>query len=112
MAKETIVVLRDDIDGTVIEEGKGETVRFSVNNTFYVIDLTTENAIKFRDAVKPYIDAAAKEVSSLPRSTSAAPKSNKEELQKIRQWAKDNGHEVSPRGRISGSVIEAYNAAH
>lgn len=112
MAKETIVVLRDDIDGSVIEEGKGETVRFSVNNTFYVIDLTTENAIKFRDSIKPYIDAAAKEVSSLPRSASAAPKSNKEELQKIRQWAKDNGHDVSERGRVAQSIQDAYHAAH
>jgi hypothetical protein len=112
MAKETIVVMRDDIDGTVIEEGKGETVRFSVNNTSYTIDLSTDNAIKFRDAIKPYIDAAAKEVSSLPRSSSSAPKSNKEELQKIRQWAKDNGYEVSERGRVAQTIQDAYHAAN
>jgi hypothetical protein len=110
--KETITVVRDDLDGTVIEEGKGENIRFSVNNTSYVMDLTTENAVAFRDAIKPYIDAAVKEVSSLPRSSSSAPKSNKEELQKIRQWAKDNGHQVSDRGRVSQEIQNAYHAAH
>jgi hypothetical protein len=115
MAKETITVVRDDLDGTVIEEGQGETVRFSVNNTSYVIDLTTQNATAFRDAIKPYIDAAATEVASLPRSSSSrssSPKSNKEELQKIRQWAKDNGHDVSERGRVAQSIQDAYHAAH
>ncbi|GMA89422.1 hypothetical protein GCM10025868_46720 [Angustibacter aerolatus] len=30
----------------------------------------------------------------------------------IRQWAKENGHEVSERGRISAAVMDAYAAAH
>ncbi|CAN3132137.1 histone-like nucleoid-structuring protein Lsr2 [Mycobacterium sp. smrl_JER01] len=30
----------------------------------------------------------------------------------IREWAKANGHVVSPRGRISQNVIDAYDAAH
>jgi hypothetical protein len=112
MAKETIVVLRDDIDGTIIEEGQGETVRFSVNNTSYVIDLSTQNAVAFRDAIKPYIDAAAKEVSSLPRTSSSAPKSNKEDLMKIRLWARENGYNVSGRGRVSQEIQDAFHAAN
>jgi hypothetical protein len=110
--KETITVVRDDLDGSVIEEGQGETVRFSVNNTSYIMDLTTKNAAAFRDAIKPYIDAAVKEVASLPRSASSAPKGNKEELQKIRQWAKDNGYQVSDRGRVSAEIQSAYHAAN
>ncbi|WXF92934.1 histone-like nucleoid-structuring protein Lsr2 [Curtobacterium flaccumfaciens pv. flaccumfaciens] len=60
---------------------------------------------------------------SLPRGRSAAapgvpapggaPKrGNSEELAKIREWARANGHEVSSRGRISQAVREAYDAAH
>jgi hypothetical protein len=30
----------------------------------------------------------------------------------IREWAVGAGFEVSPRGRLSPEVIEAYNAAH
>ncbi|MGP5268482.1 Lsr2 family DNA-binding protein [Brachybacterium alimentarium] len=35
-----------------------------------------------------------------------------ERTARIREWARENGHEVSDRGRIAGSVIEAYDAAH
>ena len=27
-------------------------------------------------------------------------------------WARENGHEVSERGRIPNSVVQAYEAAH
>ncbi|WP_396327787.1 Lsr2 family DNA-binding protein [Jatrophihabitans lederbergiae] len=30
----------------------------------------------------------------------------------MREWATANGYEVSTRGRISGAVVEAYEAAH
>ncbi|MSW71652.1 MAG: Lsr2 family protein, partial [Actinobacteria bacterium] len=30
----------------------------------------------------------------------------------IREWARKNGHTVSDRGRLSGRVVEAYEAAH
>ena len=30
----------------------------------------------------------------------------------IREWARENGHAVSDRGRIAASVIEAYEKAH
>ena len=29
----------------------------------------------------------------------------------MREWARQNGHQVSDRGRIPKSVIEAYQAA-
>ena len=38
-------------------------------------------------------------------------RSNREETHAIREWARQNGHKVSDRGRISKSVIEAYKAA-
>lgn len=37
--------------------------------------------------------------------------SRREELQRIREWAKNNGYELSSRGRISHSIIKAYNEA-
>ena len=35
-----------------------------------------------------------------------------EEMEKIRAWARENGHEVKDRGRIAKDVIEAYEAAN
>ena len=34
------------------------------------------------------------------------------QLNSIREWARANGHEVSDRGRIAGSIEAAYEEAH
>jgi hypothetical protein len=39
-------------------------------------------------------------------------RSNRDQTAAIREWARANGHQVSDRGRIPKSVIEAYQAAH
>jgi hypothetical protein len=36
---------------------------------------------------------------------------NREETAAIREWAREHGHQVSDRGRIPKSIIEAYQAA-
>ena len=50
-----------------------------------------------------------------PRQTAVAEKSsrsNRDEPAAIREWARANGHKVNDRGRISKSVMEAYEAAN
>jgi hypothetical protein len=37
---------------------------------------------------------------------------DREQTQAIREWARNNGHKVSERGRIPASVLEAYNSAN
>jgi hypothetical protein len=44
--------------------------------------------------------------------TETPARSNREETQAIREWARQNGHQLSDRGRIPKSVMEAYQAAH
>jgi hypothetical protein len=34
------------------------------------------------------------------------------QTQAIRDWARRNGHQVSDRGRIPSTVLEAFNSAH
>jgi hypothetical protein len=36
---------------------------------------------------------------------------HRDEAAAIRAWARENGHEVSDRGRIPKTVVEAYRAA-
>jgi Lsr2 len=38
-------------------------------------------------------------------------RSSREDTRAIREWARENGHKVSDRGRISRSIMEAYKAA-
>ncbi|MEW1950670.1 Lsr2 family protein [Pseudarthrobacter sp902506025] len=113
MAKETIVVLRSDVSGEVIPEGEGETIAFSVGKNSYTIDLTSAEAAEFKKTLGKYTSVATQEVSRLPRSAgSSAPKSNKEELSKIRAWAQEQGLNVAPRGRISQDIQDKYRAAN
>jgi hypothetical protein len=37
---------------------------------------------------------------------------NREQTRAIRDWARQNGYELSDRGRIPSTVIEAFEAAH
>lgn len=30
----------------------------------------------------------------------------------VREWARDNGHQVSDRGRVAAELVEAYRAAN
>lgn len=54
MSKKTVITLIDDIDGTEAIE----TITFTLDGTSYEIDLSAENAGKFRFALEPYTAAA------------------------------------------------------
>jgi methionine aminopeptidase len=56
MAKRTIHMLVDDIDGGEADE----TVRFAVDGVQYEIDLSKKNATKMRNAFARYIEAGSK----------------------------------------------------
>lgn len=115
MARKIVHQLIDDLDGTLLEVGTGETVLFSVDGVAYEIDLTDANAAAFREALGPYVEAA-RSISRTGSSASSAPRQRRRSGQRdyaaIRAWAKDNGHKVSERGRVPAAVLEAYDAAH
>ena len=61
MARRIVHQLVDDLDGSVLEVGEGETVLFSLDGTAYEIDLTDANAAALREILAPYVDAARRE---------------------------------------------------
>ena len=118
MAQQTTVRFIDDLDGS---DATG-SVGFSLEGRNYQIDLSDENAAKLRDALAPFIDVARKlggRSSRRPgrtqRQTAVAEKparSTREDASAIREWAREHGHQVSDRGRISADVQAAYDKAH
>ncbi|MDY0910906.1 Lsr2 family protein [Microbacterium sp. CFBP9034] len=121
MARRIVHQLVDDLDGTLLEVGEGETVLFSIDGVAYEIDLTDGNAASLRDALAPYV-AAGRSVSSrgaggggTRNGSSAASRrrrTGQQDYSAIREWAKSNGFTVSERGRVPAAVLEAYEAAH
>jgi hypothetical protein len=116
MARRIVHQLVDDIDGSVLEVGEGETVHFSLNGTAWEIDLNSAHAAELRSALEPYISAGRRAGSAgSPRSSSGSARkrpARNPEVAAIRAWANDNGYSLSERGRIPAPVIEAYNKAH
>ena len=55
MATKHVTHLIDDLDGSVLEDGAGKTVSFSVDGRAYEIDLSKDNASKLLDAFAPYV---------------------------------------------------------
>jgi hypothetical protein len=113
MARRIVHQLVDDIDGTLLEVGEGETVHFSLNGTAYEIDLTNSHAEELRDALAPYIEAGRR--ASAGGARAAAPRRRaprNSEIGEIREWARAEGLKVSERGRISADVMDAYRASH
>ena len=109
MARQIITVLTDDIDGGNADR----TVEFGLDGVSYTIDLSEKNIAKLRKALDPYLAAGtrASRTANGRRggSTPSSPRSNREQNQAIREWAGKNGYELSERGRIPSSIVEAYN---
>ncbi|MCZ2817600.1 histone-like nucleoid-structuring protein Lsr2 [Modestobacter sp. VKM Ac-2984] len=117
MARKVQVILSDDLDDSISAD---ETVTFSLDGTTYEIDLSDKNAAEMRDVFGKYVTAARK-VSSRgtrasgagrSRATGGGGRMDREQAGAIRDWARSNGHQVSDRGRIPASVVEAFEAAH
>jgi hypothetical protein len=112
MAKTTIVQVSDDLDGSA----NASEVRFAFEGTEYAIDLSSKNRKNFEKALRPYIEAGTKVSGRGPRTNRAARSkrsgASSVDLAAIRAWAKQNGHQVSDRGRLPKAVLDAYNAAN
>ncbi len=117
MVQKTTVQLVDDIDGAEA----AETVSFGLDGTRYEIDLSAEHASGLREALSAYIVAARRaEGSGGGRrgggrrgggGAGSASSGDRQRTAAIREWAREQGMEVNPRGRIPSRVVEAYQAA-
>ena len=116
MAQKVDVKFIDDLDGS---EAAG-TVMFALDGRAYEIDLSDDNAARLRDSLATFVAAARRSGGTArrgrtPRATegeSTPTRANREETAAIRTWARENGHEVSERGRIPKAVVQAYQTAH
>jgi hypothetical protein len=102
------IVLEDDLDG-----GKAdETVTFGLDGSTYEVDLSTANAKKLREALAPFVGVGRKVPGRGRRGGSGRGRRGASSAADIRAWARENGYEVSERGRVPAEVRAAYEAAN
>ena len=119
MAQQVNVKFVDDLDGS---DAAG-TVSFAIDGRAYEIDLSDDNAARLRDSLASFVAAGRKSGGSgaaggrraqkMTASSGSRPQPlDREQTAAIRAWARQNGHQVSDRGRISKTVVDAFQAAH
>ena len=121
MAQRTVVQLTDDLDGSAIADGDGETVQLSYRGQSYELDLSSGNAGQLDKALGPYLAVARKvpggssAASGRPadgRSPAGGAVTDGPDPKAVRAWAEANGVAVNSRGRLSAEVLEQYRAAN
>jgi len=127
-----------DLCGNEIPESdaEGASRKISWEGTDYLVDLCATHQGQLSEALeglKVYVDAGQRSAPGRRRrkagvGPSSAPSSptrrsarvvaakstggSARDLGAIRTWARENGHQVSERGRISGSILSAYDDAN
>ena len=109
MAQKVNVILEDDLDGGEA----AETVRFALDGKQYEMDLSAENAERLRAELRPFAEKARRVKARAGRTASGRSESRtrSSDTADIRRWARENGYEISDRGRIHKDIREAYYAA-
>lgn len=101
MSQKIIILTTDDIDGSA----DARTHTFAIGGTNYEIDLSDENSARLQSTLEPFVKAARRVTNSRKPRSSTRQKD-------VRRWAMENNLPVNPRGRISGTILEQYEAAH
>jgi Fe-S cluster assembly scaffold protein SufB len=104
MARKTIVVLQDDLDGGPADE----TLHFGIGGLDYEIDLSERNAARLRKQLAPFVEHARKAGRAPRRAARTA--ASRRRSRDIRAWARERGIPLSERGRIPASVVEQYES--
>ncbi|MET7770090.1 Lsr2 family protein [Nocardia sp. NPDC005366] len=105
MARKVTVELVDDYDGKSEAE---ETVHFAVDGVAYEMDLSVLNGARLRGIFERWTPHARRAGRASRGESRIRPVTDREQAQTIREWARNNGMEVSSRGRISAEVLDAY----
>lgn len=115
-------VMVDDLDG--VSEAT-ETIPFALDGDHYEIDLTRENAEELRMTLARYAKVArptrvrnGTPKNGKPASSSSKPKRRKRGANgsasptpgDVRAWAKAQGIDVNPTGRVPKALVEQYIA--
>lgn len=104
MAKKTVVYLIDDIDGS----DATDTINFAIDGVNYEIDLNEKNAAELRKAFETWTKNARRVSGRRSRGRTPTRGASTSDAALIRQWARENGYEVSERGRVPAEIREAY----
>lgn len=107
MAKEHIISITDDIDGSPAST----TVEFSLDGKSYSIDLNDGHVGHLHGIYEPYIEAGRRTSGRSQARGSRSAAQDGANAKTVRAWAQSQGIPMNPRGRISSDVMVQFRAA-
>lgn len=124
MARVELTTFIDDLDGALLEIDDVHSVDWSWNGVAYRLDVSSANLDKIEKGTIPLATLLGHSTRAgrrrRTRTSSRARKTPRSGANsrtvtttaaQIREWATAQGYDVSPRGRITNAVHEAYLAA-
>lgn len=109
MAQQVSVMLLCDLHDGDVEAV--ETVSFGLGNSAYEIDVCAADAKELRSKLGPFIEHARRKTGGSGRRPGRRAV-DRAHTAKIRAWAKEQGRQISERGRIPASVVAEYEQSH
>lgn len=116
MAQKVEVVLTCDLDEA--DTPAVDTVVFGYDGANYEFELCQAHLDEYHRVMKGFVASARRAAAGGRRSGGSGgaprpsrPAGNPSELAQVREWARNNGYEVSDRGRIPAQVREAFDRA-
>jgi hypothetical protein len=86
-----------------------KTIRFSVDGKEYEIDLSEKHAAGFWKAIRPYTEAGRPIRRGPGRRTRTTV--SRVNSAKVRDWAREQGYDVKPLGRVPADIVAKYEDA-
>lgn len=109
MARKVQTILLDDIDGG----DATRTATFALDGKTYEIDLNDANLNKLNEALSPFIENGRRTSGAVGRRSSTRSTSSAGgNASSVRTWAREQGYEVSDRGRVPKEIRSAYDQSH
>ncbi|WP_288050242.1 histone-like nucleoid-structuring protein Lsr2, partial [Nocardia sp.] len=87
---------------------------FTFNGREYSLDLSMSSANELAAALAPWMEKASdvnvvgRRTRKIKAGSESSSETDPEERTRIREWARDNGYEIGPRGRISEAILQAF----
>jgi hypothetical protein len=109
-------VVRERVDDLERERGHfvqaDERLTFSLDGKSFVIDLSAANAAVLREALRPFVEHAQPLINYHDYDGMTEPQLKRAELNRVREWAREQGLTPNERGRIAESIIKQYEQVH
>lgn len=112
MTKRTVVQAICNVTGQELEHPNTVSLNLGEGVT-YALDLGDEPYAELVRVLQPYTDVAdVIKGRTVTQGSTSGGSSADPEIQKMREWGRENGFDVPTHGRLPGEIREAYVAAN